>query len=171
MDTMKRMSVSPPMAASPYHASPHSQTSPRQRSPHNASPAQTWNGHNGVVTGQEIPLNLTKPKLEFKLELMDNGYGSGQAAHPEPMVTPPPAHSNHRRQVATSTPPTDTVTSFLQARAPFGLPQYVTSPYMMPSHLPVSAVLSNLSAHSSLLNGKSHADLDKVSIRLVPVLP
>ncbi|OWF43210.1 transcription factor SOX-13-like isoform X4 [Mizuhopecten yessoensis] len=164
MDTMKRMSVSPPMAASPYHASPHSQASPRQRSPHNASPAQAWNEHHAVPNGQEIPLNLTKPKAEFKLELMDNGYGVGHGGHPEPIVTPPPAHSNHRRQVATSTPPTDTVTSFMQARSPFGLPQYVASPYMMANHLPVSAVLNSLSAHSSLLNGKSHSELEKESL-------
>ncbi|XP_060078543.1 transcription factor SOX-13-like isoform X2 [Ylistrum balloti] len=164
MDTMKRMSVSPPMAASPYHASPHSQASPRQRSPHNASPAQAWTEHHAVPTGQEIPLNLTKPKAEFKLEHMDNGYGIGHGAHPEPIVTPPPAHSNHRRQTATSTPPTDTATSFMQTRSPFGLPQYVTSPYMMTNHLPVSAVLNSLSAHSPLLNGKSHSDLEKESL-------
>ncbi|XP_069133821.1 transcription factor SOX-13-like isoform X2 [Argopecten irradians] len=164
MDTMKRLSVSPPMAASPYHASPHSQPSPRQRSPHNASPAQAWNEHHPVPTGQEIPLNLTKPKVEFKLEHMDNGYGAGSGGRPEPIVTPPPAHSNHRRQTATSTPPTDTAVSFMPTRSPFGLPQYVTSPYMMANHLPVSAVLNSLSAHSPLLNGKSHSDLEKESL-------
>ncbi|KAK3605548.1 hypothetical protein CHS0354_013189 [Potamilus streckersoni] len=173
---MKHHSISPPQAISPYRLSPRAHSSPspvlRQTSPHiTGAHTPAWlNPRETTESEQEGPLNLTKKvKLEMKLERPSDeylGFPFMSSAKPEKVVTPPPAHSNHHRQTVASTPPM--ASTFVGVRPHFIPPQYVTSPFMgLASHLPVSAVLNNLSnnmTHSHLLNGKSHSESEKESL-------
>lgn len=163
----RRPSMSPPTATSPYNrVSPQSLPSPaqmKQHSPHMSTANNSW-VELRKTTVPELPLNLSKPRSDIKTERVDDGYNLAMEDKREAVVTPPPAHSNHRRQTSSSTPPAE-VTSFVGVRSPFGLPHYVTSPYMMGNHLQMSAMLNNLTAHSSVLNGKSlSSESDKVGL-------
>lgn len=87
----------------------------------------------------------------------------------EPIITPPPAHSNHQRQPVSSSP-TD-MSNIVGNRTPFGVaqaPQYVSNPYLsLPNHVsvPGGLNLNSLSPHAAAtLNGKpSPSETEKVS--------
>ncbi|XP_041367101.1 transcription factor SOX-13-like [Gigantopelta aegis] len=171
-----RLSTSPQLPSAGFHLSPQSCTSARmpQSSPHpHMSTVHTplWVGHHSPLElppmDQDAPLNLSKPKLSIKTERHLNHLGQDMHHHVkrEPVTTPPPAHSNHKRphpiQPAPTLTPTSDISPLLGLRTPFAIPaQYVTSPFMsLASHFPGSASLS-LSNHAHTLNGSKGSPTD-----------
>ncbi|KAK7500464.1 hypothetical protein BaRGS_00008371 [Batillaria attramentaria] len=179
-DPLKVSSTSPQLAASYYAGHPLPavvrQPSPLVSGAH--TPVHNHNTANDNSNDQDTPLNLTKPKQEMKAERpsMDDYVSAGNdgKAKPEPVVTPPPAHSNHHKRTPTAPvsvavsqpmPSLPEVSQYLGIR-PFGLSsQYVTSPFLnLPSHLGLPAFPGLAAHHSQSLNGKlSPSDTEKES--------
>ena len=196
MDTKhQHLTSSPPYNGSPYHLSPgahsspasprdhpnlhHSTPSPRQ---HETSGNHTpmWLGTPNMArneptqspTDQDGPLNLSKPRgsdyIKRERSSHDDHPNFSFHSNKQEVTTPPPAHSNHRRNSnlhSPTQPPTPPKVSipdssmFSGVRPPYLPPQY-TSPFLglaAAGHLPIS-VLSNMnnnfSTHSAfLMNG------------------
>lgn len=172
---MKHQSMTQPMSMSPFQLSPASIPSPNYHTTMPAiisnSTSPQWAGTTvfpttPVQNEQDGPLNLSKPKYERpeKHREEPSSFHTGLNRH-EVVVTPPPAHSNHKRPFMPTVTHTETPSSFVSMRSPFGIPpQYLTSPYMnmAASHMPLSSVLSGM---PPLMNSKpSPNDVDKVSI-------
>ncbi|XP_060604112.1 transcription factor egl-13-like isoform X3 [Ruditapes philippinarum] len=194
---------SPPYTTSPYHLSPvthssplpsdhhstpsprhdNSMTSPSGHAPHTPMWLSTpRDSRDASVNDQDGPLNLSKPRITTpKRERNDEQYNYSHHydRSAEKVVTPPPAHSNHRQNVNTtsstasstvsspqllSTPPKVSIAEnpsplFPGVRPPFLPPQY--SPFLgLASHLPVSVLNNNFTAHSYLMNGGKLPTLD-----------
>lgn len=156
------------------------------------TPREARESRETVANDQDGPLNLSKPRLDVpKREKNEEHHSFSHMFEKSKKVqTPPPAHANHRMNVnnacSTSTtnissPPVPTTppkvsisesTSplFPSVRPPFLPPQY--SPFLgLASHLPVSVLNNNFSAHSYLMNGGKlpGMDTDKVNINYVVV--
>lgn len=179
---------------SDHHSTPsprhdNSMTSPSGHAPN----TPMWLGtpresRDTSVNDQDGPLNLSKPRITTpKRERSEEQYNySHHFDRAEKVVTPPPAHSNHRQNVNTtsstssstvssppvpSTPPKVSIAEnasplFPGVRPPFLPPQY--SPFLgLASHLPVSVLNNNFTAHSYLMNGGKlpSLDSDKVNIQ------
>ena len=177
-----RLSTSPHLPSASFHLSPQLCTSLRmpQSSPHphmSTAHAPLWAGHRAPLEvplmDQDAPLNLSKPKLSIKTEkhLNHSGHDLHHQVKREPVTTPPPAHSNHKRpqpiQPAPTLTPTSEISPLLGLRTPFAIPaQYVTTPFMnLASHFPGSASLS-LSNHAHTLNGSKGSPTDSEKVNL-----
>jgi len=192
---------SPPYATSPYRLSPHTHSSPTP-SDHHSTPsprresATSPSVHTPMWLGtpreersprehsaQDGPLNLSKPRSDFKRERESSGERHSFSSHyngSERANTPPPAHSNHKPthnstaaslSSSLSSPPIPSPPKvslpetssplFHGVRPPFLPPQY--SPYLgLTGHLPM---LNN--NFSYLMNGgklpsMAAMDADKV---------
>ncbi|XP_053384961.1 transcription factor Sox-5-like isoform X3 [Mercenaria mercenaria] len=171
---------------SPRHE--NSMTSPSGHMPHTpmwlGTPRDTREPRDAAPTDQDGPLNLSKPRNDTpKRERTEEHYSyQHHFDRSEKVATPPPAHSNHRMNVNTtcssssshnasvssppvpSTPPKVSMAEnpsplFPSVRPPFLPPQY--SPFLgLASHLPVSVLNNNFSAHSYLMNGGKLPSLD-----------
>ncbi len=172
--------TSPKLATSPHHQQMSPQSSPglmqaRLHSSPGTSPhAAFFLSASPPIDEGDSPLNLTKPKnmflskdgASFGVPKSSSG-GSSPTREPHPAFQPPPAHSNHMRNLLNPLPPPD-LASMMKRAAPFNAAvHYVSNPYagIPASHtqsLPTMPTMSMVQ-HTAQTNGKhvQHA-LDKV---------
>lgn len=167
-----------------------SMTSPSTHASHTpmwlGTPRDTRESRDSATNDQDGPLNLSKPRNDApKREKSEEPYTyPHHYDRTEKVTTPPPAHSNNRLNInvagsgsssnnvtskissppVPSTPPKVSVTEnssplFPSVRPPFLPPQY--SPFLgLASHLPVSVLNNNFSAHTYLMNGGKLPSMD-----------
>lgn len=176
----QHLQTSPKVATSPYQ-----QVSPLP------SPARVSLGGGGPATlspapvHYDTPLNLSKPRRTGDSgSVSDSGICSphkpDSPGGPHPVVQPPPAHSNRRRQAAAPPHPVPTLPPpDLMKALPFPAPHpFLAGPFGLPTThaavMPVSLPNTPLggSTHSAQLNNSKSSPLgspilDKVSLCLL----